>query len=181
MKEQTKMFSDEELDLIKLKFENNLPLLKAMRKVFLQIPISEKEDIAIKTNFNDDLIKVVRKAFLPTIDGDAPINQVIDLWMTIKIDDKNPEEADLFIKARAIVLDYIDQQLNVLAGNGKEDIKFIDLLDDVNIVQKYINLIARNTIILHTENQLNVLNILANMKEETEEEQKERQNKDSSK
>ena len=43
-KEQTMRYTDEELDLIKSTFKDNLPLLKAIRKIFLQMRISESEE-----------------------------------------------------------------------------------------------------------------------------------------
>ena len=40
-------FTSTEISLIKKTFKDNLPLLKAIRKVFLQIELSEREDIMI--------------------------------------------------------------------------------------------------------------------------------------
>lgn len=182
-KEQTMRFDDKELGLIKETFKDNLPILKAIRKVFLQIPLTEREDVELRKSMRGDVMKIMRKSFLPEVDGNAPINQVIDLWMTIKIDDKTPEEAEPFITARGMVIEYINQQLEALGGNGKEEIKFSSFLEMTGVSPKYqyINLITRNTVVFHVESQINDINILANEKDETKEEAKKRQKKDSSK
>jgi hypothetical protein len=41
-----------------------------------------------------DVMSILRKAFLPEIDGDAPFHQVIDLWLTVEI--KGKEAGDEF-------------------------------------------------------------------------------------
>ena len=184
MEKQQKMrYTDKELDLMKFTFKDDLSTLKAIRKVFLQMELTEKEYILLRRKIKGDVIPLMRKVFLPELDGDAPISQIIDLWMTIKIDDKNPDEAMLFIKAREIVVNYIEQQLAILGKETNEEkIKFKSLSEIlVDNANTYINFLARNTIILHTENQIQEINILSHKIEETPEEEAERLKKDSSK
>jgi len=100
-------YSDEELDLIKKTFKGNVKLLKLLRKVFL-----------------------------PEYDPQAPLGQVIDLWMTLD-----------------------------LGGLSQEE--------------QAIRLHSRNGLILHLEHQLNELNVLAELKEETPNEKEARLAKDS--
>jgi len=182
-KEQTMRYTDEELDLIKSTFKDNLPLLKAIRKIFLQMRISESEEVIVKKKIKGDVLALVRKCFLPTLDGDAPINQVIDLWVTLDIRNLPAPDAYHLLKAREIIIDYLDQQLNSFNEGGVDiDIKFNKLSTLVNNPDTaIINLTARNTIVLHIENSINQLYILANQKELTKEEQKELDKKNSTK
>lgn len=101
---------------------------------------TEEELAIIKTLFKDNEkgLKVLRKVFLPTYDFDAPLGQVVDLWMTVPPTDVTPEYA-------------------------------------------YINWKARNQLITHVEFQLQQLQVLSNEKEETVEEKKLREEKNSSK
>jgi len=181
--------TDAELSLIKNTFADNDDVLKAVRKVMLQMPL-DAVDLAVLIPFkgNTELLALVRKMFLPTLDSKAPITQVVDLWMTLKVDDKSPEEAMPFIIARSQLIEYINQQLNELAEVGNErpvaklDFNSFtpsDLTQDAQVI--YANLLVRNTMISHTEQQLNQLRFLAGQKEETLEETKKRLTENSSK
>ena len=75
-------FSNEELDMIRGTFADNEPLLKLLRKVFL-----------------------------PEIDPNAPIGQLIDLWMTVDIKDKSAEDAITNLRARNELISFVDQRL----------------------------------------------------------------------
>lgn len=171
MKERTIMpngrYTDDELNLLKNVFAENLPLIKILRKAMLQLEMIEKEDVQCRMTFRNStpLTDLMRKMFLPTIDGDAPIDQIVDLWLTVKIDDKMPEEAKSILEARELTIDYINMQLLALEGNemtGKQ-LKDFDVKDPTMLR-------ARNTIIMHVENQLREINGLAGFKAETPEE-----------
>tara|TARA_R100001530_G_C4291459_1_gene148131 strand:- start:593 stop:925 length:333 start_codon:yes stop_codon:yes gene_type:complete len=93
-----------------------------------EMRITDAELEILKNTFSDnvDLIKLLRKIFLPEITADDPIGQNIDLWMTIKIDDMSPEQAMVNIKARNSLITHIDTQLMViksLAGSKKETVE----------------------------------------------------------
>ena len=174
---QKMRYTDKELGLIKSTFAEDEAVLIALRKKFLDFPMSEVESNMVK--FNADTQAVIEKTFNPTIDPDAPIHQVIDLWMTVDIKDTTPEVAGRNLRARDIVIKYLEQRLagkkptitfKSLSYNRKND-------DETNLV----NQIARNTILGHVEQQLNQLNFLAGTKDETVEELMERLNKDSAK
>lgn len=176
-------FNKKELELIKLTFKDNLPLLFALRKTFLQMELSEAEDIQIKNHIKDDVVQLIKKIFLPTLDGNAPINQVVDLWMTLQIADKNPDEAVLFMDARGKVIKYLANVIDIIGGKDNcYTIDFNSLLDEeANSEERFINIIARNAIIFHVEEQLRQINILANQTEETPEEEAKRTKTDSTK
>ncbi|MDD5178330.1 MAG: hypothetical protein PHT54_03575 [Candidatus Nanoarchaeia archaeon] len=184
MPEQQLRYDDIEINLIKNTF-GNLDLLKAIRKSFLQMPLSVVDQSLIKMNLTKDALKLLRRVFLPELEPDAPLHNEIDLWMTIKIDDKLPEEALPHIYARKMVIEYLEQQLSILEGKGSQKIKFEEILEipdrskitSYETFQVYSNLFARNTLIFHIEQQLSQLYILATKKEVSEEDKK----KDSSK
>ena len=176
-------YVDSELQIIKNTFAENDDLLKAIRKVMLQMPLNALDLSRLELIKKEGILQVLRKTFLPTLDPEAPLNQVIDLWMTIQIMDKDPINALPHLRAREKLIKYIDQQLKVLEGSDRQKIKFNKMTDikgksPENI---YSDLITRNTMINHTEQQLNMLKVLAGLKDETLEQTQERLKKDSSK
>ena len=183
-KKQTMRFSDDEVSLIKSTFKDNQELSIAIRKVFLQKPLTAPE-LGMIMNLKDkkELLKVIRKTFLPTIDADAPFNQVVDLWMTLELKDKTPEIALPHIWARAMLIEYLEQQLKVLEGEREEKVKFEDFVNikETDISLMYARLITRNTIIQHTEMQLQQFEVLANLEDKTEDQIKAENLKNSSK
>lgn len=74
---------------------------------------SDEELAIIRTLFKDNEkgLKVLRKVFLPTYDFDAPLGQVVDLWMTVPQSDITPEYSYVNWKARNQVITHIEQQL----------------------------------------------------------------------
>lgn len=85
-----------------------------------QMRYSDSELALIRNTFKDnpDLLKLIRKAFLPELSPDAPIGQNFDLWMTLKIDDMSPEQALINLKARNSLINHLEVcllELKVLA------------------------------------------------------------------
>ena len=171
-------YTDDELQLFKNTFSENLPLVKIVRKVMLQMDMAETEWKIWKSTFKlKPLNDLMRKLFLPTLDGDLPLNQQIDLWMTVDLNNKMPDEAQSLINSRKMVIDYLDNQLKILSGELKEPpLK----LTDFNFI-KIDDLKARNTIISHIEFQLTQIFGLAGYKQETPEETIKRLQQDSNK
>lgn len=166
-------YSESEMSLIKNTFSENITLLKAIRKQMLQLPLSEQDEVELAIfRGNEELNKVMRKTFLPELDGDASLNSNVDLWMTVNIADKTAEDAYLHIMARGRLITYIEQRLDSLKGIMPENpIIFENLvIKGQGAIDSYINLIVRNTMIGHTEQMLVQLNTLAQTKEETAEE-----------
>ena len=185
-KKQTMRYSDAELSLCKNTFADNEDLYKAIRKVFLQMPLDEidKQSLRAHVSGKPDVMKLIRKSYLPELDPDAPIHQIIDLWMTVEVKDKSPEAAYPFLVARETLIAYLEQQLEVL--ETLEDKGVIRLSEMVgtkgkNETEAYIDLVVRNTVISHNEQQLNQLNVLAGRKDETVEQTQDRLKRDSSK
>ena len=86
-----------------------------------QMRFNEQELSLIRNTFEDkeDLLKLMRKVFLPTYDPYAPLGQGVDLWMTINLSGLNPDQAYIRLLARNELIMHIEQQLmqlNALAN-----------------------------------------------------------------
>src|SRR3990167_7265597 len=83
-----------------------------------QMRFTEQELSLIKNTFkgNTELLKLMRKVFLPEIDPKAPLGQIIDLWMVEANDIKGmePETAYLNILARNKQIMLVESCLNQL-------------------------------------------------------------------
>lgn len=92
-----------------------------------EMRFSEAELEIIRATFKDktDLLKLLRKVFLPEYDPHAPLGQVIDLWMTIPIQGMTPEDILRRIYARNEVIVHVESQLQQLhaLANMKEETK----------------------------------------------------------
>lgn len=90
-----------------------------------QMRITPQEIAILKNTFKgkEDLLRLMRKLFLPELDASTPLGQNIDLWMTVKIDDMSPEQAMVNLKARNSLIQHLDQVLasiKMLAETGDE-------------------------------------------------------------
>jgi hypothetical protein len=187
-KKQVMRFNDEELLLIKGVFSENEDLLKVIRKVFYQMPLNAVDLSLLQVTFKEKegLKKVLRKVLLPTLSPDVPLQQNIDLWLLVKVKELPVSEASVHIKSIKIWIDYMNQQLKVIESGKyikKPKISFNEL---TNIKNKtdwdlFANMLARNTIVNHVEQQLQQLLMLAGLKNETPEQTIERLHKDSAK
>jgi hypothetical protein len=183
-KKQTRRYSDAELDIIKGAFAEQDDLIKALRKHFLQANMTAVDLSLVELIKKPEILKLVRKTFVPEIEGGAPLHQVVDLYLILPIQEKLQDIAIPTIKARVIMIAYLEQQMNALEGKKtRGKIKLSSLLPDKTKIDSdlFIDLLARNEIVKHVEAQLNFLLILAGMKEETLEQTLERLNKDSTK
>lgn len=187
-KKQVIRYNEKELELIKV-FADNDDLLKAIRKVFLQMPLSPLEASSIAMTFagKPEILALVSKTFKPELDGDAPLHQLIDLWCSVDVKDKDVLTLDYTFKSRQLLINLLNQQLEELEAiaNKKSFERKIVLAElvgysqDSEPVAYATNLIARNTLITHTDAQLTQLSILAGKKDETPEETIARLSKDS--
>ena len=168
--QQERRFSEDEINLIKGTFKDNLPLLKSLRKFILQLPLPERDEIILRQQIKGDTLKIVKKCFLPEIEGDAPIMQTVDLWLTLNFGDKQFDLAFYHIQARKKLIEYLEETFNDLEGKKYNKVSFTEMTDGKGKPEDiYINLLARNTIAMHVEQQLNQLNVLANELSETSE------------
>ena len=182
---QKTMYSDAELNLMKTTFSENEPLLKAIRKTMLQLELSEGEDKMLKGTFKTKEVQdLIRHVLSPSLDGDAPYFQLVDMWTVFQLEGQKIEETAVRAKSNKLFIDLLDQGLKTLAG---ETVKKLIVLDDLtNIEGKdseeiYINMFARNLFIKMVDKQVSIIDMLAGVKEETIEETLERLSKDSTK
>lgn len=90
-----------------------------------QMRITPVEITILKSAFkgNEELLRLMRKIFLPELAPYNPLGQNIDLWMTVKVDDMLPEQALINIKARNQLIQHLDQclqSIKVLAETADE-------------------------------------------------------------
>jgi len=174
---QKSRYSNEDLQLLKNTFAERDEVLYALRKHMLQIELDEQEQKLVD-EINEDTQDVLKTGFLPTIEGEMPLQQEVDLWMLAKIDDKTVEEAHPHIMARQLMKSYLEAML----GGNEEVISFKGLGIITNDKeQNYINIIAKQLIFTHIESQLQMIKMISGKKEETPEETMERLQKNSSK
>jgi hypothetical protein len=85
-------------------------------KVNQEMRITDEELRLIKNTFaeNDDLLKLLRKVFLPELNAKAPLGQQIDLYMTIPVDNMTMEQALVNLKARNTLINHVEMQLLML-------------------------------------------------------------------
>jgi hypothetical protein len=88
-----------------------------------QMRFSNEELSLIKSTFknNTDLLKLMRKVFLPEIDPKAPLGQMIDLWMTVPVKEMTAEQAQVNILARNSLIMHIEQMLLQLHALAEMD------------------------------------------------------------
>lgn len=116
---------------MKLSKKQNYQKLKQRKKNNMngkQMRFSNEELGQIKALYgnNENALKLLRKVFLPELLPDAPIGQNIDLWMTFKVEDLNPEDALINLKARNTLISHLEQcllQLSLLAGQKDESVE----------------------------------------------------------
>ena len=183
-KEQTMRFSDVEMGIIKNTFSENGVLIKAIRKVMFDAKLDENETEAIK-NFRENThgMTVLEKTMLPWIDPSAPLHQIVDLYMNIDTKEKGVLGAYPLIIARDVVVDYLQDRLDVLAGKREAGMFTLsELLNrNVEMETRFSNLSARNTLLVHIDSQLVQLQLLAGLKSESVEQTKTRLAKNSNK
>ncbi len=187
-KKQKIRFTDTELSVIKSSFavseNDNDDLARALRKVMLQMPL-DPIDVSILATIREqkELLAVIRKTFLPTLDSNAPFHQLIDMWLTVPLKDRKVEEAYTHLKSMQIVIDYKEQQLTFLEKGiiGEIELTKLGSLKGKQAERAYVEMLARNTIIQTTEMDISQLIILAGLKDETTDETMKRLEKDSMK
>ena len=183
-------YSDSELSVIKNTFaDNHEELTRVIRKIFLQLPMDVLDKGTLDLiKGNRAVLSILRKTFLPTIDVDAPLHQVVDLWMTVDIKEKSLEYCELILDAREQLIDYLEQQLIWL--ESKEELPAEIAFDRLTKIRRatkadkvktVANFIMRNTLLGHIEQQLTQLFNLAGTKDETPEQTLKRLAQDSSK
>jgi hypothetical protein len=155
MTKQKMRFSEAEISLIQATFKDDDALID-LRKHFLQV-----EDAK---NFTSKEIKaLIAKTFLPQIDPEAPLNQIVDFNLIAAVRDKDIDSAYQAVLVQKIVIDYFQDRINALGGDEKKTILFKEL-DTIHEDKEktVLNFIARQSIVSLIESGLSQLNVLAN-------------------
>jgi len=176
-------YENNELGIIKSTFSENPAILLALRKVFLQVELSKADIEVLKPIRENEVVQaLVRKTYLPTIELDAPIGQIIDLWLTVDSKDKTPMESVLALKVRTRLMELIETGLTRLETDKTEATEVVvDWKPDYSLEddELYVEWTARNGVITHTEFQMSQISVLAEKKEETPEQTAKRLKMDS--
>lgn len=188
---QTRRYTEAEFMTMKHSFAENNDFFKAIRKHMMQFELTTTEIDIIKGVLlgKTDVFAVLSKAFLPQLDTDAPFSQMIDLWMTFELKDKQVDIAMINILSRDLLIRYLQQQidlLNDIVVSKVSETPAILFSSLSNVGEKeaevaYYELQTRNTIISHTEQQCAELLLLSGLTEETPQQTLDRLDKDSSK
>lgn len=174
--------NDQEIALIKSIFKDNEQLLKHMRSLFLGIPLTdvEKGMIALELK-GEEIQKVLQRRFLPTIEKDAPIGQISDVWLGVETmifgAQRDTIEQAVLYKEKALKMTaHALSLLNNLDGEPVDISYNADVSDSLQI-----NLLARNQFLRHVEQQLLFLKIISEQEDESQKDKVERNKRDSTK
>lgn len=174
--------SEGDMRLIKTTFKDNDDCLKAIRKVFLQMNLSDTDlRLLAPITTSEEMQRILRVFLLPELDGDVGLGLNMDLWMTVAISEKQSPDVFLELSARNKLLDYLEDGFKRLKEPNQQGTTKITAFNPIKVPAGVDDVIARNTLITHIEQKLVMLKMWAAQKEETPEEEKERIAKDSTK
>jgi hypothetical protein len=186
--DQVFIFTKAELGLIKATFADNDELIYAIRKVFLQFPLTDAERKLIKAQVTPEVLAVLRKRILPEWTEWYPLTQIPDFFSTLtsEIEKRGVEDMAPMFAAKQLEEDYLKQQFGVLESgdfNVAAPIELIKLrkLEGKPPYQQYVDTTARNYLLGYIDPMLGHIKILAGTKEETPEQQEKRLTRDSAK
>nr|AKH46953.1 hypothetical protein [uncultured marine virus] len=132
-----------------------------------------------------DVLDVLQKYVLPEMDSDLPIGQQNELFFTLdKISEYHPDVAVLHIQAMDKMVAYLNARFSVLCGEELvAELKLSQLKEPLgkSPVERYVDMIAFQNIVAYLEKSFSNLKILAESREETEEEKEKRLEMDSTK
>lgn len=153
-KNQKLVYNQVEMELFERLFKDNEDLIYLVRKVMLQGELTDLDRQNLAETMRPEVLALLSKHFHPKIDVNAPLGQISDLGFSIgsEIKSLSPDGAWPFIKAKEIAIEYLDQQLKVLAGDtSSPKIVLSELVDlsgfKAQREQKYTDIIAWNWIV----------------------------------
>lgn len=180
---QEKMFNEDELKIVKNIFADNPKLIKVLRKFFFQGELNREEEIILDVFKQTNGIKVLRKFLLPEIDPNSPLHQYADLFVSVSTKDRSTEFVAMEIASRLLMVYYLKKQFDCLENKKISDIALKSWIDFEGKEEKqsHMELGARNALLNHLDFQFQCIKALADVKEESPEQIKAKQKKDSAK
>lgn len=196
------MFSNAELSIIKNVFADNEELLYAIRNVFHQFPLSDTQLKSLQTQITPEVIAILKKRILPTLDPDAPLSQLADIRVTLteQLKTKSIQDMAPLLAAKETEMTYLRERFEALEcivkgeEPAKDALKLVDLANFTNVSEflpeeaqfenafhAVVGLTAYLFLLGYIDPRLNDLKIIAGIKEETPDEQKKRLERNSTK
>ena len=125
-------YTDNELATIRSLFKESEEVLLAIRKVFLQGVLDERQQGIVK-NLSAEALRIIKKNLMPDIDPDSPFFQLATPYKRLittpfNIRERMPDMAIAYLKAKDLEIEYLNQQFKVLCG---EDVKMEIVLTDL--------------------------------------------------
>lgn len=126
-------YTDNELATIRSLFKESEEVLLAIRKVFLQGTLDERQQGIVK-NLSTEALRIIKKNLIPDIDPDAPFFQLATPYKRLittpfNIRERLPDMAIAYLKAKDLEIEYLNQQFKVLSGEEVEQkITLTDLI-----------------------------------------------------
>lgn len=180
-KTQQSRFSKSEMELLKneLANEKGEDILYAVRDVLFQFSNTPP-------TLTKEILKIIRKAILPTPEQDIPLGFQQDVYSTLShIKEIDPSVAILHIQAKNLFVDYLEQRMTILEGGVVSDpIILSEMKSPIGKSNEdlFVSMMAYLLLInAYIDSMVVGIKALANQKEETPEEKSERLKKDSSK
>lgn len=181
---QKMRYSNAELSLIKNTFGGDDTYLYAVRKHMLGVELSEGEQKIINA-LSDETKALLKKTFMPSIDGDSPFFVLTDMALGLKteLNGKSRQEAEDIIAIKKLEVAYTKSRLDALDGVVTNDIPTLEEMSDLNHEDVFTRISARNFLLGQIDTLcVYDLKLLANKKDnETVQQAAERMAKDSSK
>jgi hypothetical protein len=167
--------TEEEKRLIETMFADD-DLLKALRKGMYGVELTPKERSFLVTSFStENMVSLLRKMFIPTLVGDEPVGQVVDLFYTIDEQNLPDERAIDTVNARKRAISVMEHNIKAISGAGE----YVPALrGDIN---SWEDLHYRNFYVRNVEGVLMQFKILAMNAPKTPEEIEKKRQADSTK
>lgn len=175
---------DKSLELLKSVFKDNDDLIKSIRGLWLGFEISAIEKKKIKELFkNPELKKIVKQKLFAELTNETDVGIIPDFWSGIEtqIQGKNIEEINQVVMSKQNTLEMLEGAIALLddPDDGKIDLRYNP--KSVKNDPYQIGLLSRALYIKTINTGTSWIKILANAKEETQEEVAQRIRKDSAK
>jgi hypothetical protein len=185
-KDQIFIYNAEQLSLIKNTFSENDILLYAIRKVFLQFPLTDAEKNLIRMSVTDGVYDILKIRILPDLAPTFPLGQIPSLLTTLtnELKVKDPIEMGPLLDAKLLQQKYLAQQFAALKDlDAPQPIRLEEMaiMEGKDDRTRYVDMTTYLFLLGYIDPSLNMIKILAGSKDETPEQQVARLKRDSNK